>query len=388
MNLDQKYPCIADLEKLAQKRIPRFSWDYMSGGIGREQAVKNNIKSLDKVRLTPRYLTKEADHPDCSKTLLGQTYSLPFGVAPIGLSGIIWPRASEHLARAAKKANIPFTLSSYSTSSIEQIGEISQSTRGNHWYQHYSVRDDTINAAMIERAKANHFDTLIITVDIPTGPRRDRDIRNGLSIPPRFNVRTVTDMLLKPRWTLEMLQQGVPEFLNVKPYLPPNASLQEVGQLLGELNEGHVTLEKLTWYRDQWPGKMLVKGILHPDEAKACEAIGMDGIVVSNHGGRQLDAASNAIECLSTIKAVVGPDFIVVADGGIRCGLDIARYIACGADFVLLGRAFMFAMAALGRAGADHAISILSAEFITTMRQLGCNSVADLPSFLESPSFN
>jgi len=378
MDIERRFACIAHMEAAAQRRIPRFAWDYMAGGIGREKVLAENCARLDRVKLRPRYLAGDADAPDTAHSLFGVDYPLPFGVAPIGLSGLIWPAAAEHLARAAKDRGIPFALSGVATSSIEQIGAIG----GHLWYQHYATNDAAINSDLLERAHSAGFKVLVVTVDIPTATRRDRDIRNGLSVPPALDLRTLGDILVRPAWALAMLRQGMPEFLSLKPYLPARLSLSELGVHLSELIEGHVSIDKLRWYRQQWPGKLIVKGILDPAEARACVDIGADAIVVSNHGGRQLDAAQTAIDALPSIRSAVGDEFPLLADGGIRNGLDIARYLALGADFVLLGRAFLFALGAIGSDGGVHAMSVLQAELRSTLAQLGCSEISRLPEFL------
>jgi len=378
MDYDRRFPSIALMAAAAERRIPRFAWDYMSGGIGREALLTENCARLDRVKLRPRYLVADAESPDLSHALLGQEYPLPFGVAPLGLSGLIWPAAAEHIARAAKHKGLSFALSGMATSSIEQIGAIG----GNLWYQHYAFADNAINADLLRRAQAAGFATLVVTVDIPTATRRDRDIRNGLSVPPAFDLRTLLDIVQRPAWALAMLRKGVPEFASVTPYLPQGLSLAQLGIRISQMIEGHVSREKLQWYRAQWPGKLIVKGILDADDAAACVDIGADAIVVSNHGGRQLDAAQTAIDALPAIRARVGTDFPLLADGGIRNGLDIMRYLALGADYVLLGRAFMFALGALGARGPAHAIAVLQDELRSTMGQLGCPSIHQLPDFL------
>jgi len=378
MDIERRFACITHMEAAAQRRIPRFAWDYMAGGIGREKVLAENCARLDRVKLRPRYLVGDADAPDTAHSLFGVDYPLPFGVAPLGLSGLIWPAAAEHLARAAKDRGIPFALSGVATSSIEQIGAIG----GHLWYQHYATNDAAINSDLLERAHSAGFKVLMVTVDIPTATRRDRDIRNGLSVPPVLDLRTLGNILARPAWALAMLRQGMPEFLNLKPYLPARLSLSELGVHLSELIEGHVSIDKLRWYRQQWPGKLIVKGILDPAEARACVDIGADAIVVSNHGGRQLDATQTAIDALPSIRSAVGDEFPLLADGGIRNGLDIARYLALGADFVLLGRAFLFALGAIGSGGGVHAMSVLQAELRSTLGQLGCSEISRLPEFL------
>ena len=379
MNAKEKFPSVAHLETAAKKRLPRFAYDYLAGGIGRETALETNRHALDAIQLMPRYLSDSADAPDCSHALLGRTYAAPFGVAPIGLSGLMWPRAAEHLARAARSHDIPFTLSGFATTSMEDIAAIA----GDHaWYQHYVTVDDDINRSMLKSARDAGYEVLIITVDIPTATRRDRDIVNGVSIPPRMDMRTVLSAAVRPRWSWETLKVGLPQFQNLLPYMPTGASLDQIAVFVTELIEGHVSLDRLQRLRDMWQGKFVVKGILDAEEAHRLNLIGVDAIVVSNHGGRQLDAAPSALHVLGDIRQAVGADMSLLADGGARNGLDVLRFLACGADFVLLGRAFMYALAAMGAPGADHVMTILKEEFRMSMGQVGCAAVKDLPNFL------
>ena len=381
MNIERKFPCVRDMQKAARRNIPKFSYDYLSGGIGRSESLKNNRKALDNIVITPKYLVDNADHPDCSCELLGQKFDRPFGVAPIGLSGLIWPGGSQALARAARNNNIPFCLSGFATVSMEDIAAIA----GEHaWYQHYMCADDEINKRFFKRALDCGYRNLIITVDIPTATRRDHDIRNGLSVPPRFNARTVYEILRRPRWAVETLKTGIPRFENFIDLLPDRPSPKKTGFYLQELIEGHVSVERLKMVRNHWPHNLIVKGILSEQDAQKCADIGADAIVVSNHGGRQLDAADSAIHRIKRIRQATGNNMILIADGGVLTGLDVIRYLACGADFVLAGRAFMYAVAALGHQGAEHVVKVLFKEFECTMSQIGCSEIKNLPSFLQA----
>ena len=379
MHAKERFPSVTQMQAAAKRRLPKFAYDYLAGGIGMETALDTNRRALDEIRLMPRYLCDNADAPDCSQQLFGRAYDAPFGVAPIGLTGLMWPRAPEYLARAARSQNIPFTLSGFSTTSMEDIAAIA----GDHaWFQHYVTADDDINRSMLRSARDAGYEVLIITVDIPTATRRDRDIINGLSVPPRMDVRTVMSAAVRPRWSWQTLRAGLPRFRNLLPYMPAGANLDQTVVFLNDLIEGHVSLPRLQRLRDMWHGKFVVKGILHAEEARQCSRIGADAIVVSNHGGRQLDAAPSPAHVLADIRQAVGPGMPLLADSGARNGLDILRFLACGADFVLLGRAFMYAVAAMGAPGADHVMNVLKEEFRMSMGQLGCASVKDLPDFL------
>ncbi len=382
MNVDQKYPTVTSMESAAKRRVPRFAFEYMVGGIGAELGLRRNRQALDAVRLRPRYLT--SCKPNLACTLLGRTYDLPFGVSPMGLSGMIWPGSAELLAVTAQNHKIPFALSMFATTRLERIAQLAPQYA---WFQLNASNDEAIEEDLVARAQRSGYETLVVTIDVPTATRRERDIRNGLSIPPRFDVRTLLQILQRPAWMIHTLQTGIPEFENLRPYLPRKLSLVELGEFLARILEGHVSVERLKGIRDRWPGKLVVKGVLDPADAVACKGIGVDAIVVSNHGGRQLDAAPAAIEVLAEVKRAIGANLPVLVDGGIRSGLDIARAMACGADFVLLGRAFMFGVAALGRKGGDHVISVLREELRSTMGQIGCEELTDLPRFVwkESP---
>jgi len=377
MDIRRKYPGIADLQRAAPRRVPGFAWEFLIGGVGAETCLGRNRAAFDAIRFMPHYLGG-AVRPDLSATLMGRRYDLPFGVAPMGLGGLIRPRAAEVMAAAATRANIPFTLSSYATVGLEEIARIAPE---HAWFQHYVTNRPEIEHDLIGRAQATGYETMIVTIDVPTAAKRDRDIRNGLSVPSRFDLRTLAQILARPRWALDTLRTGLPEFRMLTPYVSKGASLTELGAFLTEVMEGHVTPERLKAIRDACPGRLVVKGVLDPTDAEECRRIGADALVVSNHGGRQLDAAQTAPEVLAEVRAAAGSNMAILADGGMRSGLDVARMLAAGADFVLLGRAFMFGVAALGARGGDHVVATLAEELCSTLGQIGCARIADLPRF-------
>jgi isopentenyl diphosphate isomerase/L-lactate dehydrogenase-like FMN-dependent dehydrogenase len=383
VNIPKLFPSIPHMQKRARWHIPGFAWEYMTGGIGVEENVRRNCDDLQQVLFMPRYLSA-APAPDMTTKLFGQDFSAPFGVAPIGLAGLQIPGCEVPIAKAARAGNIVHVLSTHATTSLEKIKPHSGP---NGWFQLYPPNDPKMETDMIERAKRAGYEVLVVTVDIPAVTRRDRDIRNGLSVPPQFGPRTVWHAAMRPTWLLRLAKHGIPHFENLEPYAPPGLSVVEFGKFLGKILAGHITPERFVRIRDQWPGKVIVKGVLDPEEAATYLALGADGIIVSNHGGRQLDAAPSSISMLPLVRKRVGKDALVICDGGIRSGLDIARMIALGADYVLLGRPFIFATAAIGDEGPAHLIDILKLELAGTMAQMGCAKLADLPNFLHHHPF-
>jgi len=384
MNIDKEFSCVAHMEAAAQRRIPAFARDYLFNGISRGVSVRKNRDALDTVELMPRYL-QEADQPNIRCRLFGQEFNAPFGVAPMGLSGLVWPNSERILARAAKQHNIPYTLSTVATITLEETRQIAGE---NAWFQLYTPQEPEVRKDLLRRCQEAGYGTIMVTVDVPFKTRRDHDIRNGLSVPPGFDAKTLWQMTTHPEWALRMLRVGVPQFVNLKPYHDAGQSknvgrsIRESTKFIEERMGLHITAERFAEIRDLWPGKLIVKGVLDPEEAKAYMALGADGLLVSNHGGRQLDAAPTAVSVLPQIRAAVGPDVTILADGGVRTGLDIARMLALGADFVLMGRPFLFAVAAMDRPGGEHVMNILKAELQSTMGQLGCPTLCDLPGCL------
>ncbi len=373
MHFDKRYPSTDYFEAGARKRLPRFVWDFVEGGLGSGRAVRRNREDLDNVVLVPRYLS-DAQDPVLGVTILGRHYDAPFGVAPMGLSGLVRPHAELVLAAAAREANVPFVLSTYACQSLEEV----KATAGDiGWFQFYPPNDEVMEADLIDRCRDAGYDTLVVTVDIPVETRRAHDIRNGVSVPPRLDLRSAGQMLRRPRWSMSMLRHGIPHFDTLKVY-SSDPSNRAVGEFICSVMKGHITAERFTRIREAWGGTILAKGVLDADEAEMYVKLGADGLVVSNHGGRQFDAAPSSITALPAIRQAVGPDVPIVADGGVRSGLDIARMIAMGADFVLIGRSFAYAVAAAGRPGADHLNWLFKRELHEAMAQCGAPSLSIL----------
>ena len=373
-DLDSRFPEVSDFEEGARKRIPRFAFEYLMHGVGRDVCSQRNRQILDNVRLRARYLV---DVPEVSleTTIFGQTYDAPFGIAPFGMSGLIWPKAAEILSRAARNNKIPCGLSTFGTTALEDFfAEGGPSA----WYQLYPPNDEELCNKLVDQVKEAGYQTLIITVDVPTFPRAAPDIRNGLSLPPKYSIKNALQVAMRPSWAWHSLKAGVPQFANLTRFAPDDAGVWEAAAFAGNAFSGRIPLETLQRLRDSWNGNFVIKGILDPEDAQKCLELGADGLIVSNHAGRQLDAAPTSVEVLPEICNVVGKKAVVIADGGVRSGIDVARLLALGADFVLAGRAFALSVAAAGYSGADHAISIMKNELEATCGQVGCARPSEL----------
>ncbi|MDF3349080.1 alpha-hydroxy-acid oxidizing protein [Sulfitobacter sp. KE34] len=374
MDLHATYPALSDLRSRAQSRLPKFVWEYLDSATGTEATKHRNRAALDRVGLMPSVLHGEFT-PDLSVNLMGQKLPLPFGMSPLGMSGLIWPDAEAHLARAADRAGIPFGLSTVAATCPEDVAP----HLGAHgWFQLYPPRDPEIRTDMLARAKAAGFTTLVLTVDVPVASRRERQTRSGLTSPPKLTPRLMAQVAMRPAWAMGMARRGLPHMKMLDKYtdgtatanLPPTA---HVGYLLRTAPDW----DYLHWLRDHWQGPLVIKGVLRPEDATKMEKAGADAIWVSNHAGRQFDAAPASAEALPAIRAAT--KLPVIFDSGVESGLDILRAFALGADFIMLGRAFHFALAALGPRGVDHLIDVLARDLTANMGQLGAQNLRDLP---------
>ena len=377
MELDLSHPSIEDLRRKAQKRIPRFAFEYLDSATGRELGAKVNRDALDAIGFLPSVLCGRTK-ANLQAKLLGKPYDLPFGIAPVGMSGLMWAGAERMLAQAAVAHNIPFSLSSVAVASPEDVAlHIGQ----NGWFQHYPVKSADLRRKMLPRIKAAGFHTLIITVDVPEESRRERQRRANLTVPPKADLRTLTEMAVRPAWCLAQLREGImPRMRFFDDYVPQRG--RESFTHAGALIRGIPDWQYLEELRAEWDGHLIVKGVLRPEDAKRMVEIGADCIWVSNHGGRQFEAGPAVIDQLPKIRAAVGKDVPLIYDSGVAWGLDVMRALAKSADFVMVGRAFQYAVAAFGRKGIDHLVHILKADITANMSQLGLENLDQLPSYL------
>jgi len=370
MGLDRA-ASIDDLRSLARRRIPRFAFDLVDGGAENERNLRRNIEAFEEVELTPRYL-RDVSSIDLSASIFGQTFAAPFGMAPIGVLNAFWPDADLTLARLCKAQNLPFTASSAASTPLEDLAEAAD---GNGWFQLYVSGDDAVTGGLVDRAEAAGYEVMMVTVDVPAAGKRDRDIRNRLAVPFRFTPEVVLQCALKPRWALKSLVHGTPSVANYAELLKTATSYAEVQKTL---ISPRFVWENLEALRDRWKGRLLVKGILHPKDAMRCAEMGCDGIVVSNHGGRQVAFGPATIEALPAIAEAVGGKLSMLLDSGVRRGADIIRAKARGADFVLAGRALAYGVGAGGQAGAQRAVDILLLELQRALGQIGATSLDEV----------
>ncbi len=375
---NSKYPSITDLRNKAQQRIPRFAFEYLDGGCNDDVNLIKNTVELRQVELKPLYLSQHKGS-SMKTELFGHTYDAPFGIAPVGLQGLMWPNAPEILAKAAFQHNIPFVLSTVSTSSIERIGEI---TEGKFWFQLYHPTENALRDDILDRAEAAGCDVLCVLCDVPSFGIRPRDIRNGLSMPPKMTLNNILQIFGKPNWALQTLYYGQPSFATMKKYMPKNLNMSQLGTYMNQTFSGRVNEEKIAAIRDRWKGKLVLKGVASEADTEMAIKLGLDGIIVSNHGGRQLDAGQSTIKTLPPIVENYKGKIKIMMDSGLRSGPDVARTLASGSDFAFLGRSFMCGVAALGSEGGEHTISLLKTELQQVMEQICCEKVEDFPKFL------
>ncbi len=360
---------IWDLRTIAKRRTPTAAFDYVDGAAGREITAQRARQVLDSVELRPRILHGTA-HSDLSTSIAGGASKLPFGIAPTGFTRFMQSEGEIGGSRAAQKAGIPFSLSTMGTRSIEEVADAAP--EGRNWFQLYLWKDREKSKALVQRAAAAGFDTLLVTVDTPVAGQRHRDTRNGMKIPPELTLKTIADASYRPEWWFNFLTTDSLKFASL------SESSADLPTIINSMFDSSLDFDDLKWIRELWQGKLFVKGVLTTEDAAKAKAAGADGLVVSNHGGRQLDRAPIAFEALSEVRAEVGNDMEIILDSGIMSGADIVASLCAGADFVLIGRAYLYGLMAGGEQGVTRAIELLAKEVEVAMQLMGAASIADL----------
>ncbi len=369
---DTRYPAISDLKARAKKRIPNFSFDYVDGGIDQEHGKARNRNAWHEIDLIPRYLC-DVSNADLSTRIFDKDYALPFGVPPIGLGNMMWPGAEMALATAAQKANMPYILSTFSTTPLEEIAAAAPDVA---WFQLYVPKKVEVMKDLLAKVKAAGFNALVVTLDIPVGAKRNRELKNGLKLPFSFTPKIIWQCATHPTWALSTLKHGQPDFVNVLEYKEgPNEGL---AQFITNFNMHGVTRERIELIRQVWDGPLVLKGVQHEPDIQAALEIGIDGVIVSNHGGRQLDAAPTSVQSLQDLASYADKGMTMMVDSGIRTGTDVVRAKALGAQMAFSGRSFFWGMGALGLAGAEQVVGIYQDEIDRTLKQVGCASFREM----------
>ena len=373
--LVDKYPRVSDMISLAKRRIPHFAAEYLFAGTGYDEALTNNRKVFNQIFLVPKYL-KGTVIPDLKTKLFGYEYDAPFGMAPVGMTSLMWPGAEVALSKMSVKNNVPFALSTVACASIEEIGK---HLNGEGWFQLYPPADKAIRDDLLKRAKNAGFKTLVVTADIPASSRRERLRMAGVSVPPKNNLRTFFQAAICPSLSIGTLINGIPSFPTMDQYSNGDwhGNAKSKAGFAGSQMQRFLDWDYLKEVRDIWKGPIVLKGLMHEDDAiKTTEIV--DAIYLSNHGGRQIDIAPSPLQMLPDIRKKVGPDFPIIIDSGFYSGQDISKGLMLGADFVMTGRPFIIGLAALGAKGANHVHDILKDELSNIMEQICAKNIKEL----------
>ena len=366
----QKIFSIKDARELSRKRLPKLVFDFIDGASGDEKLAEINSIALDQIRLEPKVL-RNVEKRSLKKKVLGYEFNFPFGFAPMGMTNLSWPGADSMLAAESARNNIPTCVSMASTTTLEKMYELSE---GHSWMQLYIFQDENFVMELLERAKNTGYEVAILTVDVPVLSRRTRDDKNGFSYPFKIGPKQFFDFATHPIWSLSTLMSGIPKPMN---YV---TSKSGDGIFKRKESRGSTDWNALKRVRDKWKGKLIVKGVMSPDDAIKIKEAGADAIQVSNHGGRQLDSATAAINMLPLIRKSVGSNFPLIFDSGIRSGSDIVRALAFGADYAMIGRPVMYAMGADGKKGLRRIVEIIKEEVSTTLGLVGLNDINEVTS--------
>ncbi len=377
MQYDPRWPALPDLKHRARRRMPGFAFDYVDGGIDEEHGKRRNREAWHGITLVPRYL-RDVSRVDLSARIFGRDYALPFGVAPIGLGNMIWPGAEAALARAAQRADIPYILSTFSTTDLDKIAALAPDVG---WFQLYVPQKVAVMKDLLRRVRHAGYRVLVVTLDIPVGAKRNRELKNGLKLPFKPSPRMLWQGMTHPRWALRtiahgILGHGMPNFVNVARYR--SKSDAGLSQFITDFNMHGVTLARLKMIRALWEQPLVLKGVQHAADIRAAAELGADGVILSNHGGRQLDAAPPTAHTLAALPEATRKRLTIMVDGGLRSGVDIVRAGAMGAQMAFCGRAFMWGVGAMGAAGGNQVVEIFRDETTRALQQVGCESFAQM----------
>src|SRR6266480_1547201 len=378
LELHRRFPTIAYLRQHARRHVPSFAFEYMDGGAGADGGIARNWSALDAVELVPRYGVTTA-LPPVGIDLFGRHYAAPVGVAPMGGPSIVWPGADQYLAAAAQRARVPYTLGLVGGMTVERAAEIAPDVL---WFQLYrcSRNGHAIGFDLVRRAEAAGVHVLVLTIDVPVRTTRPREVAVGITSPFRPDLRMLAGILTSPGYLHALWAHGQPRFGNLKPYAPDTADVNEVAAFVRREMGGAFTWDEIARYRERWKGPLVVKGILHPADAETCVSLGVDGIIVSNHGGRQVEALPAAIDALPAVVRAVGGRATVMVDSGVRSGLDVVRAIALGANAAFAGKAFLWGLGALGAEGPLHVVDLMIEEIKSSLGQIGALRPAQAPA--------
>ncbi len=365
---------IEELRLAAKRRLPRAVFDFIDGGAEDERTLRENRAAFERVRLTRKVLVG-VSQVSTETSILGQAAKLPIAISPTGAVGFGWRGGDIAVAKAAAAFGIPYSLSTTATASIEKIAEAAP---GRHWFQAYFFKDREFTFGLIERARRAGYDTLMVTADLPVGGKRERDFRNDFAIPFRFTPRNMLDFATRPAWALDMLLRGVPPLEGLAGMADKSGNTRNIVSSVGRNQDAALDWDVIKRVREVWPGKLLIKGVVLPADAERAVSVGCDGVIVSNHGGRQLDSEVASFDALPAVVRAIGGRSSVLMDGGIRRGSDIFKALARGAEAVMIGRATYYGVCAGGEAGARRALEILSDELTRTMQLCGARSIAEI----------
>jgi L-lactate dehydrogenase (cytochrome) len=372
---------IEDLRQIAERRVAKAIFDYVSRGSYDEMTLRANRDDVEALKLRQR-VAIDVDNRSTRTTLVGQEVSMPVGIAPVGLTGLNWADGEILGARAAAKFGVPFTLSTMSICSIEDVASAVQNP---FWFQLYVFRDRGFAASLIERAKAAKCSALVLTLDLQIQGQRHMDIKNGLTVPPQLKLANLVDMLSKPSWVFNVMQSKRRSFGNLEGQIKGADNLLTLSQWIAGQFDPTLSWKDIEWVKKLWGGKLILKGILDADDAKIAASTGADAVVVSNHGGRQLDGTVSSIRALPEVADAVGDKLEVFFDGGVRSGQDVLKALALGARGVFIGKAFAWALGAMGEAGVSLALEIIRKELDVSMALCGLRDVKDAsPAILRS----